>query len=544
MAELHIRRAPLIQTEIHVPGDKSISHRAVILASLSNGPCAVSGFLPSEDCFRTVDAMRALGINIEQFKENTLVVHGRKGNLNPPEQAIDCGNSGTTMRLLAGLLAAQPFSSRLTGDESLTSRPMGRVIDPLSLMGARIAGVDRERNGQKIAAPPLDIEGGELHGIRFESRVASAQVKSAVLLAGLFARGKTTVVEPSLSRDHTERMLRHFQVNLLRAEDAHEVSVHGGAKLESCDFAVPGDISSAAFWMVAASAQPGSHLTISRVGLNKTRTGVLGVLFRMGASIREIHEETHEAEPFGKIEVRGARLTGVVIRNTPSVEALTREGYFDGLKKHAPAEALAILRTDLLDRECIRRFRAALARETGMSDAMRDEILAETARLEDCVGVGIANVIDELPVLAVAGALAQGTTIIRDAAELTVKESDRIAAIVDGLRAMGARVEKRGEGDGMVIHGGMPLRGARVSSCGDHRIAMAFAIAGLFAEGETVVENTDCIATSYPGFEATLQRIMRLRHNRGAETPVVSEVRGFEFAGPAGGSGESAGMER
>ncbi len=539
MSEYHIRRAPLIHAEIKVPGDKSISHRAVILSSLSNGTCLLKGFLPSEDCLRTVDAMRALGINIEQADQTTLVVHGRKGVFDPPPDEIDCGNSGTTMRLLSGLLAAQPFTSRLSGDESLNSRPMGRIIAPLTQMGAKVSGRNAERAGKKIVAAPLEIQGGPLTGIRYESPVASAQVKSAVLLAGLFAKGKTTVIEPSQSRDHTERLLKHFLVSVAINEKLHEVSVFGNAKLESRPFLIPGDISSAAFWLVAGAAQPGSHLVISDVGLNKTRTGVLSVLSRMGASLREVIEEVDQTEPIGKIEVRGTSLTGTVIRNTPPIEELRREGMFSAIEQHAPEEAKQELMDGELTHSSLRKFRVLLAQESGLDPMKREEILNEVARLEDCVGVGIANVIDELPVLAVAGALAQGTTIIRDAAELRVKESDRIEAIVENLRAMGARVETRPEGDGLVIHGGVPLRGARLKSFGDHRIAMAFAIAGLFADGETIIDGTECVATSYPGFEETLSEIMKPRSTRIYQTPVIADVNKLELgAGRAGDDGE------
>ncbi len=535
MSEYRIRRAPLIRNEIKVPGDKSISHRAVIFSSLTNGECVLHGFLPSEDCLRTVEAMRALGITIEQMDQTTLVVHGRKGSFTAPAHEIYCGNSGTTMRLLAGLLAAQPFTSRLSGDESLNSRPMGRIIAPLTQMGATITGRETERAGKKIVAAPLEIQGGALTGIRYESPVASAQVKSAILLAGLFAKGKTTVIEPSQSRDHTERLLRHFLVSVAVDEKLHEVSVSGNSTLESRPFLIPGDISSAAFWLVAGAAQPGSHLVISGVGLNKTRTDVLSVLSRMGASLREVIEEMDQTEPIGKVEVRGTTLTGTVIRNTPKIEELRRDGMLTAIERYAPEEA----RQELLDGELthsrLRKFRTLLTQETGFDPTWREEILSEVARLEDCVGVGIANVIDELPVLAVAGALAQGTTIIRDAAELRVKESDRIEAVVENLRAMGARVESRPEGDGLVIHGGAPLRGARLKSFGDHRIAMAFAIAGLFADGETIIDGTECVATSYPGFEETLSEIMKPRPNRMQETPVIADVNQLELGAKRGG---------
>jgi len=442
MPDWKIRRAPTLQIEIEVPGDKSISHRAVILAAMANGTCVIRGFLPSEDCLCTVAAIRALGIEVEVADETTLIVHGKRRTFTAPAGDIDCGNSGTTMRLLAGLLAGQPFRSRLIGDASLSKRPMKRVIEPLSQMGATLRA---EGEGGR---PPLVIEGGKLKPIQYTSPVASAQVKSAVLLAGMFASGKTSVTEPSQSRDHTERMLEYFLVRPQKSELT--VSIHGGLTPESRDFRVPGDVSSAAFWLVAAAAQPRSHLLIKNVGLNSTRTGILGVLLRMGATVHEI-VENEEGEPIGTIEVRGARLRGTTIE-----------------------------------------------------------------------GKEIPNVIDELPILAVAGALAQGQTTIANAGELRVKETDRLAAIATNLRAMGAQVGETE--DGLEIFGGLPLHGARVDSFGDHRIAMAFAVAGMFAEGETVITNTECVNTSYPGFFQTLERIQK--EPPGQQTHVVTSLPG------------------
>ncbi|HEY3901938.1 MAG TPA: 3-phosphoshikimate 1-carboxyvinyltransferase [Chthoniobacter sp.] len=440
MPDWKIRRAPILQIELEVPGDKSISHRAVILASLSNGTCVIRGFLPSEDCLCTVAAMRALGIQIENADETTLIVHGKRRTFTAPKHAIDCGNSGTTMRLLAGLLAGQPFRSRLTGDPSLSKRPMRRVMEPLMQMGAKITAEGKD------GRPPLVIEGGNLQPLEYVSPIASAQVKTAVLFAGMFAKGRTSVTEPIQSRDHTERMLEYFLIRPQKNDLT--VSLHGGLTPESRDFQVPGDISSAAFWLVAAAAQPRARLLVKNIGLNQTRTGVLAVLVRMGAQVREI-VENEEAEPLGVIEVHGARLKGT-----------------------------------------------------------------------DIGGKEIPNVIDELPVLAVAAALAVGTTKISDAGELRVKETDRLAAVATNLRAMGAQVQETE--DGMIITGGVPLRGARLDSFGDHRIAMAFAIAGLFAEGETIITNTECVATSYPGFYQTLDRI--LNEPPGHQTPVISSL--------------------
>jgi 3-phosphoshikimate 1-carboxyvinyltransferase len=439
MGSWKIERAPLIQAEITVPGDKSISHRAIILAGLSNGTCVITGFLPSEDCLCTANAMRAVGVEIEQPEPTTLIVHGRKRQFSEPVGDIDCGNSGTAMRLLAGVLAAQPFKSRLVGDASLSGRPMKRVIEPLTQMGAKIFA-----EGANHSAP-LVIEGGPLNPIHYATPVASAQVKSAILLAGLCTKGKTSVTEPLQSRNHTEQMLSWFLVHP-HVEDL-TVSIIGEQTPESRDFQVPGDISSAAFWLVAAAAQPGSRLLVTNVGLNQTRTGVLAVLVRMGVHVREM-VEVEEGEPLGAVEIQGGRLKGTEIR-----------------------------------------------------------------------GKEIPNVIDELPILAVAGALAQGVTVIADAGELRVKETDRLAAIATNLRAMGVQVSETS--DGLEIYGGTPLVGARLSSFGDHRIAMAFAIAGMFAEGETVIDGVECVATSYPGFYEMLQHLAK---DRQEQTPVIASL--------------------
>lgn len=452
-----VKRAPIIETEITIPGDKSISHRAIMFAALSNGVCKITNFLEGEDCLSTAAAFRQLGVTIEQPQPGMVIVHGSHGKLTAPAQDIDCGNSGTTMRLMAGLLAAQPFTSRLTGDPSLSKRPMRRVMEPLAKMGARI---EAEGPGD---TPPLVIHGGPLKAVTYRTPVASAQVKSAILLAGLFADGVTTVIESGASRDHTERMLGYFLVNVDRKESREEgdrrsyecaISIAGGQQIESRDFAVPGDISSAAFWLVAAAAQPGSRLLIKNVGLNPSRTGILAVLIRMGARIREVVEvmEKEEGEPAGVIDIKGSQLRGTVIE-----------------------------------------------------------------------GAEIPNVIDEIPILAVAAALASGDTVIRDARELRVKETDRIAAIATNLRAMGVSVDE--QDDGMVIHGGSRLKGARLDSFGDHRIAMAFAIAGLFASGETVIENVECVETSYPGFDETLRAIQKGAGYFQRTTPVISTLR-------------------
>jgi 3-phosphoshikimate 1-carboxyvinyltransferase len=436
MSDFRVKKISRLHAEFSVPGDKSMSHRAAILGGLSNGICTLRNFLPSEDCVNTLNAMRALGAKVEIIDELpgygpiNLRIHGQSMKLTPPSAPIDCGNSGTGMRLLAGLLAGQPFTSELFGDASLSSRPMGRITVPLAQMGANI-----ETKGEKPGCAPLLIHGAKLQPIAYEMPVASAQVKSAVLLAGLFAQGKTSVTQPAETRDHTERMLASFRVSTRR--DANTITIYGGQTPEACDFTVPGDISSAAFWLVAAAALPGSRLVIHNVGLNPTRTAILNVLSRMGARMIDTLHQT-EGEPIGNVEIHGAPLTG----------------------------------TTLLPEE-------------------------------------IPNLIDEIPVIAVAAALAQGKTTIRNARELRVKETDRITTVVDNLRAMGAQVQEFE--DGMEIEGGHPLHAAELDSHGDHRIAMAFAIAGLFASGETVIRNTECVNTSYPGFAKHLDAI---RHER------------------------------
>ena len=441
--ELRVKRAARIDIEITVPGDKSISHRAVIVAALSNGLCTLRGFLPSEDCMHTVNAMRALGIRIEQPDPSTLIVHGKKRVLTAPKGEINCGNSGTTMRLLAGLLAGQTFESRLVGDAGLSRRPMDRVIAPLSEMGASIVAEGPDET------LPLRIRGGSLRGIRYRPPVASAQVKGALLLAGLFARGKTTVEELVPTRNHIEKIFNYFLVRTA-AEDGGSVSVFGDQVPESRDFDIPGDISSAAFWLVAAAAQRRGHLLIRDVGLNDTRTALLAVLLRMGAQVREAVEDGDQLEPRGIVEVTGFPLKATVIQ-----------------------------------------------------------------------GREVPRLIDELPILSVAGALANGKTIVRGAEELRVKETDRIAAIAHNLRTMGAQVSELS--DGLEIHGPAPLHGARVASFGDHRIAMAFAIAGLFADGETIVQDAECIRESYPGFEAVLEEFTNPKRMQ-VSTPVIGSL--------------------
>ena len=421
---LRIKRSVLIHHEITVPGDKSISHRVLLLAALSNGTCEITNLLYGEDCLYTVQALRKLGVTITLLpKRYSAVVHGCGGKLHAPAGNIYCGNSGTTMRLLAGILAAQPFRSRLVGDPSLSRRPMKRIIEPLTLMGAKLS-------AEKHDLPPLSIEGSSLKPITYHMPVASAQVKSAILLAGLFAQGESTIVEPTQSRDHTERLLQDFLIPVQRYKE--RIALKGPSIPQSRNFCVPGDISSAAFWIVAAAAQPGANLLIKQVGLNASRRTFLDVLARMGAHIQEtVVQQAEVGEPCGCLKVTGGQLHATVIQ-----------------------------------------------------------------------GKEIPHVIDEIPIITVAGALAKGRTIIRDAQELRVKETDRISAIVKNLRAI--KVEVIEYEDGMEIQGGGSLIGSYIKSYDDHRIAMAFSIAGLFAEGETVIEDTTCISTSYPGFEETL----------------------------------------
>ena len=448
MSSLQASRLSYIPSEITVPGDKSISHRAVMFACLSDGPTQIENFLPSDDCLCSLNAMKALGATVEVLettpdgKPTRLIVTGVGMKLQAPGGPIDCGNSGTTMRLLSGILAGQDFEATLFGDESLSKRPMKRVAEPLGLMGATVKGT-----GERVCAP-ITIQGSALQPIVYPLPVASAQVKSAILLAGLYAPGKTSVVEPAATRDHTERLLAHFHVKTVR--DSNTVSIYGGQKLVAQDLYVPGDISSAAFWMVAAAATPGAVLTIKNVGLNPTRTGISNVLIRMGAQIKEF-VEIKDGEPRGSLVIHGTELNSTVIG-----------------------------------------------------------------------GAEIPNVIDELPVLAVAAALARGQTIIKDARELRVKETDRIAAVAHNLRLLGIHVDEFEEG--MEIHGGTPMKGASMVSFGDHRIAMAFAIAGLFAEGVTHIDNTECIATSYPNFEEHLRLFLHAPKSPEYRTEVIDRV--------------------
>jgi 3-phosphoshikimate 1-carboxyvinyltransferase len=422
---MRIRVSPVrrLAGRVVVPGDKSISHRAALLGALARGRTEITGFLEGEDCLATLKAVRALGVEVTRKAPGHYLVDGAGlDGLAEPEDVIDCGNSGTGARLLVGVLAGQPFWSVLTGDESLRSRPMDRVAEPLRRMGATVVG---RREGSRL---PLAVRGARpLKALTYASPVASAQVKTALLLAGLWADGPVTVREPAPSRDHTERMLGGFGARL--AVGLEGVTLTPGVELTGQPVAVPGDISSAAFFLVAAAAMSDADVTIAHVGTNPTRTGVLEVLAAMGAAIRPqaASGPGSAVEPAADLAVRGGPLRG-----------------------------------------------------TGIGGAM------------------IPRLIDEVPILAVAAALAEGPSEIRDAAELRVKESDRVRAIAAELGRMGARITERP--DGLRIEGGTRLRGAMVGSGGDHRMAMALVIAGLLADGETVVEDTECIATSFPGF--------------------------------------------
>ncbi|MFY9114338.1 MAG: 3-phosphoshikimate 1-carboxyvinyltransferase [Dethiobacteria bacterium] len=413
-----------ISGEVTAPGDKSISHRAVIIGSLAQGVTCIYNFLWSEDCRATINCLRSLGVDIEQVDEH-IRIDGRGLNLKSPDRPLYAGNSGTTVRLLLGVLAGQRFTSEIYGDRSLSRRPMFRVIEPLRRMGAM---VDHQAGGL-----PLKITGGNLQPISYDLPVASAQVKSAVLLAGLFAEGQTSVREPAPSRDHTERMLKTFGAEI-RSQGSIR-TVRGPASLEGCRIDVPGDISSAAYFMVAGAINPGSEIVIRSVGINPTRTGIIEILQRMGARLTILNRRVCGNEEVGDVRIKGEDvLTGVTV---------------DG------------------------------------------EI--------------IPRLIDEIPALAAAALAAKGTTVIRGAAELRVKESDRISSLVRELTRMGAWIEEKP--DGLIIEGGAPLRGCICESYGDHRVAMALAMAGLQAAGQTRIKDPGCINVSYPSFAHDLGRL-------------------------------------
>lgn len=418
---------------ITIPGDKSISHRAVMFGSLAKGTTEISHFLKGADCLSTIDCFQKMGVFIEE-KDNKIYVHG-KGlhGLQKPACTLNVGNSGTTTRLISGILAGQNFEAYLSGDDSLNSRPMRRIMDPLGQMGARI----RSLHDNNCA--PLHITPGKLHGIHYESKVASAQVKSAILLAGLYADGETSVTEPALSRNHTELMLSEFGAPIRARFDLN--STRATAFIEPCEelfaqkISVPGDISSAAYFIAAGLLVPDSEILIQNVGINSTRAGILKVCEDMGGDITLLNQRKESGEPVADILVKTSQLHGITIE-----------------------------------------------------------------------GPIIPTLIDEIPVIAVMAAAAEGTTVIRDAAELKVKETNRIETTCDSLRAMGCDVTPTD--DGMIIHGGKPLKGAKIHTLLDHRIAMAFSIAALIAEGTTSILDSHCVDVSYPTFYDTFEELL------------------------------------
>lgn len=426
---MNIKYEQPLKGEITVPGDKSISHRAVMFGALAQGTTEVTNFLQGADCLSTIDCFRRLGITIENTPEKILV-HG-KGlhGLQKPDSILNVGNSGTTTRLISGILAGQTFETTLTGDESIQSRPMKRIMDPLLMMGADISSL----YGNHCA--PLRITGAKLHGISYHSKVASAQVKSCILLAGLYAEGLTSVTEPTVSRNHTELMLRGFGADITLEGKTAQIQPEPtliGQKIE-----LPGDISSAAYFIAAGLIVPDSEILIKNVGINPTRDGILRVCREMGADLTLLNEREHSGEPVADILVRHSNLKAVTIG-----------------------------------------------------------------------GEIIPTLIDELPIIAVMACFASGTTIIKDAAELKVKESDRIAVMTEQLSRMGAHITATE--DGMIIEGGYPLHGATIDTALDHRIAMSFAIAALAAEGETQLKNADCVKISYPDFYESLFNLQKI----------------------------------
>ncbi|HYL12752.1 MAG TPA: 3-phosphoshikimate 1-carboxyvinyltransferase [Terriglobales bacterium] len=421
-----IRPARNVVGSLRLPGDKSISHRYAMLAAIAEGPTRLENYSTGMDCASTLGCLRGLGVEWRRT-ERVVEIHGRGARLQAPTEQLDCGNSGSTMRMLSGILAGQEFSSELVGDESLSRRPMGRIMKPLSSMGARISAAAGDR-------PPLRISGGSLRAIDYRMPVASAQVKSSILFAGFFAEGETRVEEPLRTRDHGELALRAFGAEVKVA--GNEARIAGGQKLHGIEASVPGDISSAAFFLCAAALFPGSELTISGLLMNPTRARLLDILVQMGVRISVTQLEEHHGELVGTVHVAGDKLKGASI-----------------------------------------------------------------------AGADTAALIDELPVLAAIAPYSGEGIEIRDARELRVKESDRIAVVAANLRAMGANVEERE--DGMKIPGGQSLHGAEVDSQGDHRIAMAFSIAALRAQGETRILNAGAADVSYPGFYATLEQVIQ-----------------------------------
>lgn len=414
-----------LKGEITVPGDKSISHRAIMTAALADGTTRITNFLNSADCLATIDCFKKMSVDIEE-KNGEVFVRGRGINgLSAPSETLYTANSGTTTRIMSGILAGQPFSCVVDGDASIRKRPMNRIITPLSLMGADIT-------SSPGALAPLHINGRPLKGIHYESPVASAQVKSSILYAGLFADGETSVTEPYLSRNHTELMFKSFGIDVKSSGTTAAVSRSPGFK--ATDITVPGDISSAAFFLAAGLITRGSQITVKNVGINPTRDAIIEVIERMGGSIKVENVRSNGGEKSADITVKESSLSGITIEK------------------------------DMIPR-----------------------------------------LIDEIPVIAVIAACASGTTVIRDAAELKVKESNRIDLTAENLKKMGADVTPAD--DGMIINGGRPLKGAVIESRFDHRIAMAFSVASLVAEGETEIRNAECVSVSYPDFYRDLNRL-------------------------------------
>ena len=424
MTRLTVSRCDPLHGEISVPGDKSISHRALLLAAIADGTSKISGFLACNDCLATLACVRALGIEVESTDETSLIVHG-KGlyGLRSPAQPLDCVRSGTAMRLLAGILAGQQFKSVLSGDPQLLHRPMERVVDPLSQMGAIVDTVDGHA--------PISLRAGNLRGITYEMPIASAQVKSAILLAGLYANSPTTVIQPGPARDHTERMLSAMGAKITVEEDRVSISP---SELSPLSMNIPGDTSSAAFPLVAATIIPDSKITLRAVGINPTRTGLLDVLSAMGANIKVERLQQEGNEPLADLVVSESALHGVEIR-----------------------------------------------------------------------GNTVVRMIDEFPILAVAATQAEGITVVRDARELRVKETDRIATVAEEMRKLGANIEPTP--DGFIVQGPSKLHGASVSSHGDHRLAMALAVAGMISDGTTQIDDIECSGDSFPGFVDLMRKI-------------------------------------
>ena len=420
-----VRPARNVRGSVALPGDKSISHRYAMLAGIAEGPTRIENYSTGADCASSLACMRSLGVAWER-NGNVIEVQGRGLSLAAPTNSLDCGNSGSTMRMLSGIVAGQKFTSEMIGDESLSRRPMARVIKPLTAMGAQI----RSQDGK----PPLQIKGGALKAIDYKMPVASAQVKSCLLFAGLFADGETRIEEPLRTRDHGEVALRAFGAKLEREGNSNAVRIRGGQRLRGIEARVPGDLSSAAFFLCAAALFPGSQLVLTSLLMNPTRARLLDILMQMGLGIAVTQLEEAHGEMVGSLQVVGAALKGTTI-----------------------------------------------------------------------AGADSAALIDEIPVLAAIAPYTERGTEVRDAKELRVKESDRIAAVASNLRLMGAQVEERE--DGLKIPGGQTLRGAELDSFGDHRIAMAFAVAALRAEGETLIRGSESAAISYPAFFQTLEEV-------------------------------------